>query len=99
MDSGPAPSGASRNDDGCVEGPAITVTMPDRSQYDGMALSLRHIGGLMPSAPITTAAASGTSFFITMKTLRPATSSPAGALTNETTVASVGMLIVCSPPL
>jgi hypothetical protein len=59
----------------------------------------RHIGGFTPSAPITTAAASGTSFFITTKTLRPTASWSAGALTNETTVASVGMMIVCSPPL
>src|SRR6266436_576787 len=34
--------------------------------------SRRHIGGFTPSAPITTAAASGPSFFITTKTLRPA---------------------------
>ena len=37
-------------------------------------LSRRHIGGLTPSAPITTAAASGPSFFITTKTLRPTAS-------------------------
>src|SRR5258707_6941318 len=36
--------------------------------------SRRHIGGFTPSAPITTAAASEPSFFITTKTLRPAAS-------------------------
>jgi hypothetical protein len=37
-------------------------------------LSRRHIGGLTPSAPITTAAASEPSFFIMTKTLRPTAS-------------------------
>jgi hypothetical protein len=37
-------------------------------------LSRRHIGGFTPSAPITTAAASEPSFFITTKTLRPTAS-------------------------
>jgi len=36
--------------------------------------SRRHIGGFIPSAPITTAAASEPSFFIMTKTLRPAAS-------------------------
>src|ERR1700730_12655803 len=57
------------------------------------------IGGFTPSAPITTAAASEPSFFITMKTLRPTASWSAGALSKATTVALVGMVIVCSPPL
>ena len=39
-----------------------------------LAGSRRHIGGFTPSAPITTAAASEPSFFITTKTLRPAAS-------------------------
>src|SRR5258708_11510598 len=62
-------------------------------------LSRRHIGGFTPSAPITTAAASEPSFFITMKTLRPTASWSAGALSKATTVALLGMVIVCSPPL
>src|SRR5579872_5064593 len=35
---------------------------------------VRHIGGFTPSAPITTAAASEPSFFMTMKTWRPTAS-------------------------
>src|SRR5882724_5904713 len=62
-------------------------------------LSRRHIGGFTPSAPITPAAASEPSLFITMKTLRPTASWSAGALSKATTVALVGMVIVCSPPL
>jgi hypothetical protein len=62
-------------------------------------LSRRHIGGFTPSAPITTAAASEPSLFITMKTLRPTASWSAGALSKATTVALGGMVIVCSPPL
>jgi hypothetical protein len=89
---------AERNKRQVVENPLLEC----RVLIDQLAVgpSPRHIGGFTPSAPITTAAASGLSFFITTKTLRPTASSPAdGALTKATTVASVGMVIVCSPPL
>ena len=81
-------------EDGWMPGssPGMTMTgQPSRSR--------RYIGGFTPSAPTTTPPASGASFFMTTKTLRPTTSWSAGALTKETTVASVGMVIVCSPPL
>jgi hypothetical protein len=80
--------------DGWMPGSSPGMTMARRPSG-----SRRYIGGFTPSAPTTTPPASGASFFMTTNTLRPTTSWSAGALTKETTVASVGIVIVCSPPL
>ena len=85
----------------------VPISAVDVVSADGarMGFNLLSRGETAPSlagrlsGAITTAAASEPSFFITMKTLRPTASWSAGALSKATTVAVVGMVIVCSPPL